>query len=54
MNNKFTKDDIKKVIEQADANMNFEEVVIPELNKKEDKQSKVLRKDLNYGPRRSN
>jgi len=44
MDNKFTDEDIKKALEQADANMNFEEVIIPTLEKDN---TKVLRKDLN-------
>ena len=52
MEDKFTEEDIKKALEQADANMEFEEVVIPSLEKNK---SKVLRKDLyNERNRRSN
>ena len=52
MSNKFTKEEIKKALEQADANINLEEVIIPVL---ENNKSKVLRKDLyNERNRRSN
>ena len=54
MSEKFTKEDIKKAIEQADANMGFEEVIIPNLTKKEDKQNKILRKSFTNGQTRSN
>ena len=49
MDKKFTEQDIKKALEQADANMDFEEVVIPTLEKQI---TKVLRKDLNNEPNR--
>ena len=54
MEKKYTKEDIKKALEQAEANMNFEEVIIQESTLEKDKQ-KVLRKDLNdESNRRSN
>lgn len=54
MEKKYTKEDIKKALEQAEANMNFEEVIIQESTIENDKQ-KVLRKDLNNeSNRRSN
>lgn len=43
MEDKFTDEDIKKALEQADANMAFEEVIIEPLEKSN---AKVLRKDL--------
>lgn len=43
MDKKFTDKDIKKALEQADANIGFEEVIIPTLIKDN---TKVLRKDL--------
>jgi len=49
MDKKFTEQDIKKALEQADANMDFEEVVIPTFEKEK---AKVLRKDLNNEPNR--
>lgn len=52
MDKKYTEEDIKKALEQADANMDFEEVRIPSL---ENGKTKVLRKDLNHERnRRSN
>ena len=52
MDKKYTEEDIKKALEQAEANINFEEVMIPSLEK--DK-TKVLRKDLGHERnRRSN
>lgn len=44
MDNKYTEKDIKKALEQADANISFEEVIIPNL---EINKTKVFRKDLN-------
>ena len=44
MDKKYKEEDIRKALEQADANMDFEEVIIPSLEK--DK-TKVLRKDFN-------
>lgn len=44
MEDKFTEEDIKKALEQAEANMDFEEILIPNL---ENNKTKVLRKDLN-------
>ena len=44
MDKKYTEEDIKKALEQADANIGLEEVRIPSLEK--DK-TKVLRKDFN-------
>ncbi len=42
MENKYTKEEIKKALEQADANISFEEVDINEFEKGK---SKVLRKE---------
>lgn len=54
MEMKYTKEDIKKALEQAEANMNFEEVIIQE-NTLENSKQKVLRKDFNNeSNRRSN
>ena len=50
MEKKFTKEEIKKALEQADANINFEEVIIPNLEKNN---TKVLRKDFNNERKRS-
>lgn len=44
MSEKYTKEEIKKALEQADANLNFEEVDLVELSKKETN-SKVLKKE---------
>jgi len=44
MDDKFTEEDIKKALEQADANMEFEEVDVPSLDKSK---TKVLRKGFN-------
>ena len=44
MDDKFTEEDIKKALEQADANIGFEEVDIPKLEQVNDK---VLRKGFN-------
>lgn len=46
MEEKFTDEDIKKALEQADANMNFEEVQVSSLKKEE---TKILRKELKNG-----
>lgn len=43
MEEKFTDEEIKKALEQADANMNLEEVQVSSLEKEE---TKVLRKEL--------
>lgn len=43
MEDKFTDEEIKKALEQADANINFEEVIIPELV---NTNKKVLRKEF--------
>ncbi len=43
MGEKFTDEEIKKALEQADANINFEEIIIPDLVKTN---NKVLRKEL--------
>ena len=43
MKDKFTEEDIKKALEQADANINFEEVEVPNL---ENEKGKVLKKEL--------
>lgn len=43
MDKKFTDEQIKKALQQADANMNFEEVVLPNIDKSN---SKTLRKEL--------
>ena len=51
MEDKFTDEEIKKALEQAEANMNFEEVIIPKL---ENNKTKVLRKDLKDERKRSN
>ena len=52
MDKKYTEEDIRKALEQADANIGLEEVITPSL---EDNKSKVLRKDLNHERnRRSN
>ena len=45
MEDKFTDEEIKKALEQADANINFEEVIIPNLV---NTNNKVLRKELSY------
>ena len=44
MDKKYTEEDIKKALEQADANIGLEEVVIISLEKNK---MKLLRKDLN-------
>lgn len=44
MNKKYTKEDIIEALKQAEANMDFEEVIISNL---ENDNNKVLRKDLN-------
>ena len=49
MNDNFTDEDIKKALEQAEANMNFEEVELKEIEKEK---PKVLRKDLKNDRRR--
>lgn len=49
MDKKFTEEDIKKALEQAEANMSFEDVEIPTL---ENEKAKVLRKDLKNDRRR--
>ena len=46
MEEKFTDEEIKKALEQADANMNFEEVQVSSLEKEE---TKILRKELKNG-----
>ena len=52
MEMKYTKEDIKKALEQAEANMDFEDIVIEQL---ENSKQKVLRKDFNNeSNRRSN
>lgn len=43
MEDKFTDEEIKKALEQADANISFEEVIIPNLV---NTNNKVLRKEL--------
>ncbi len=43
MEDKFTDEEIKKALEQADANISFEEVIIPDLV---NTNNKVLRKEL--------
>ena len=44
MEEKYTEEDIKKALQQAEANMDFEEVVVSDLEKNK---TKVLRMDLN-------
>ena len=44
MDKKYTEEDIKKALEQADANIACEEVIMPPL---EIEKNKVFRKDLN-------
>ena len=46
MEENFTDEDIKKALEQADANMNFEEVQVFNLEQEE---TKILRKELKNG-----
>ena len=43
MNNKFTEEDIKKALEQADANIEFEEVDVPSF---ENEKRKILKKEF--------
>ncbi|MBQ2946478.1 MAG: hypothetical protein IJE04_01320 [Bacilli bacterium] len=43
MEDKFTNEEIKKALEQADANINFEEVIIPNII---NINNKVLRKEF--------
>lgn len=50
MNKKFTEDDIKKALEQADANQKLEEAFVPTLEKEK---TKVIRKELKNDSRRS-
>ena len=47
MEDKFTDEEIKKALEQADANISFEEVIIPNLV---NTNNKVLRKELKNEP----
>ncbi|MBR6690372.1 MAG: hypothetical protein IKL65_03475 [Bacilli bacterium] len=49
MDKKFTEEEIEKALEQAEANMDFEEVIIPSL---ENDKAKVMRKDFNNGQNR--
>lgn len=44
MDKKYTEEDIKKALEQAEANMDLEEVIIISL---ENSKTKMLRKDFN-------
>ena len=45
MKKEYTKEELEKAYEQADANLNFEEVNLIDIIKKETK-SKVLKKEL--------
>ena len=52
MEMKYTKEEIKKALEQADANIEFEDIVVQQL---ENSKQKVLRRNFNNeSNRRSN
>ena len=46
MSEKYTKEEIKKALEQADANLNFEEVNLLDISKEKESNSKTLKKEL--------
>ena len=45
MQDKFTIEEIKKALKQAEANLNFEEIDIKELTKEKGGKQKMLRKE---------